>query len=109
MLAFSPAIWLVFAGSFVLRARVALGQWPRPYEPDPSDVGRVHYLAVQLGIPLVWALSLTCLALVAMRFRRLAEEDAHPLGALVVLAVCMATVLFLAQVDPGHLFTWLGD
>lgn len=109
MLALSPVMWLMCAGVFVLRARVALGRWPRPYEPDPKDVGYLHYMAVQAGIPLMWALSLTCVVVAAVQFRQLVNDGARPLGALALLAACVATVLGLAQLDPGHLFTWLGD
>jgi hypothetical protein len=110
MLALSPAAWLLFAGVFVLRARLALGRWPKPYEPDPKDLGfGLHYVAVQLGIPIMWAFSLSCVAIAALGFRRLAADGARPLGALVVLGVCLIGLLFLAQLDPGQIFTWLGD
>lgn len=47
----SPMLWLVLFYSFVCRARLQLGVWPRPYQPDPKNIGfELHHLAVYLGV-----------------------------------------------------------
>ena len=55
-LASVPAVWLIAFGLFVLRARLSLGRWPAPYQPDPKDLGfDFHYTAVVAGMPLMLA------------------------------------------------------
>jgi hypothetical protein len=55
-LASAPLVWLLLFGLFILRARVTLGRWPAPYQPDPRDLGfDLHHAAIVAGIPLMFA------------------------------------------------------
>ena len=67
-LAAAPWAWLLLFGLFVLRARLALGRWPAPYQPDPKDLGfEFHHAAIVAGIPLMFTavLCVTALTLLA--------------------------------------------
>jgi hypothetical protein len=58
LLASAPLSWLMLFGSYVLRARLALG-WPLPYQPDPYELGfHLHYLAIALCFPLCMLMAL---------------------------------------------------
>jgi hypothetical protein len=39
ILAAYPLAWLALLYAFVVRARLHLGHWPTPYQPDPKDLG----------------------------------------------------------------------
>ena len=106
MMAAAPALWLLLFAAFILRARLALGRWPLPYSPDPKALGYdAHYYAVVGGIPVLFAVAITLIALAPMLARRPNERWMLPIAAV----TGVAGVILLAQVDPGGLFTWLGD
>ena len=45
-----PLLWLNAFALFVIRARLILGRWPSPYNPDPKDLGMdLHYHGLLLG------------------------------------------------------------
>ena len=102
----SLALALVYG--FVLSARLRLGQWPRPYQPDPKDVGGLlHGLAV-FGLTLpIGALAAVPLYLV-WRWRRGFAGRADWIAAAVFL-VSLAAWFALLRVDPGQFGDWLMD
>ncbi len=105
-LASVPAVWLIAFGLFILRARLSLGQWPAPYQPDPKDLGfDFHYAAVVAGMPLMLAAVLVVTVLAPMLHRQSARRWWIP----AVAVGSMAGVILLARADPGGVFTWLGD
>jgi hypothetical protein len=105
-MALSPMAWLLVFALFVLRARLALGRWPLPYRPDPKDLGfDYHYALVVAGMPLICASVLSAVAFTALVGRPAGRRWAIPL----VGVASLAAIVLLAQIDPGHLFTWLGD
>lgn len=105
-LAATPAAWLLLFGLLLVRARVALGRWPQPYQPDPKDLPfDIHYTVTIAGVPLVWAAVLSVTALTLLNGRRGERRWPIPLVALAGLAA----LIVLARIDPGGTFTWLGD
>ena len=101
-----PSIWLILFGLFLARAHAALGRWPRPYDPDPRDLGfDVHLMALTAGMPVVFASVISVFLLTAVLFRPAARWHPIQIAALASLAATIA----IAQADPGRLFTWLGD
>jgi hypothetical protein len=91
---------------FLVRARQSLGRWPAPYQPDPKDLGfDFHYTLLLVGIPVMMAAVLTTIVLTLALRRGDARRWRVPLAAVASLAV----VILLARLDPGSLFTWLGD
>lgn len=105
-LASAPLLWLLLFGAFILRARVALGRWPAPNQPDPKDLGfDLHHAAIMAGIPLLFTAVLCVVALTLMVHDRSRRQ-----WLLRVTAVAgLVAVIVLARVDPAYVFTWLGD
>ena len=59
-------LWFAAFWLFVLRARLALGRWPFPYDPDPKDLGFfIHYYFLVLGFAWVPASIITLLVIAA--------------------------------------------
>jgi hypothetical protein len=38
ILAIYPSLWIVGVFAFTCRARLYLGKWPQPYQPDPAEL-----------------------------------------------------------------------
>ena len=105
-LASAPAAWLLLFGLFILRARVTLGRWPAPYQPDPKDLGfDLHHAAIVAGIPLMFTAVLCATALTFL----VHDPPTRPWLLRVAAVAGLVAVIALARTDPGYLFTWLGD
>jgi hypothetical protein len=110
LLALVPAGWMAVFGSFVLRARLALGHWPTPYHPDPKDLGfDVHYAGVLVGMPLMFAAIASLAGLLLLSYLRPQDDDASPGAAALVGVLSLLTLIVVARYDPIGLFTWLAD
>lgn len=106
-LASAPVAWLLLFGLFILRARTALGRWPAPYQPDPKELGfDLHYAAIVTGIPLMFAAVLCAIVLTLLVPYRW-QKRAWLIRATALTG--LVTAIVLARMDPGYLFTWLGD
>ena len=105
-LASAPVAWLLLFSLFILRARVALGRWPAPYQPDPKDLGfDLHHAVIVAGIPVMFTAVLCATALTF-----LVRDRSERLWRLRVTAMAgLVAVILLARTDPGYVFTWLGD
>ncbi|GJM21451.1 MAG: hypothetical protein DHS20C15_13660 [Planctomycetota bacterium] len=104
-----PVVGLAVFSSFVLRARLALGEWPRPYRPDPNDLGFTlhHELAgVFLFVGLVSPVALAACLLLR---RRDGLRVRHRGSALAVFVGGYALLWVLAWADPGHFLEWYAD
>jgi hypothetical protein len=109
-LALSPALWFAAFWLFELRARLALGRWPFPYEPDPKDLGFfVHYYFLVLGFAWVPASIITLLVVVGSSWRAMRANGARPLFAAGAAVATYAAIIAFARYDPGGFFAWLGD
>ena len=105
-LAAAPAAWLLLFGLFIVRARLALGRWPAPYQPDPKDLGfDLHHGAILAGMPVMIAAVLGVTMLTLVVHPRPGRQWVVPLAAVTGLAAVIA----LARIDPGHMFMWIGD
>jgi hypothetical protein len=104
----SVPIWiLVDLYSLVLRARLSLGRWPRPFNPDPGDLEfRFHWLRLAytlvFGVPLLVALSIGLLIWVKRSGGRIAP-------ALTTMFCTWGIALLLWHFDPGRFFKWFFD
>ncbi|MEM7306303.1 MAG: hypothetical protein AAF682_06520 [Planctomycetota bacterium] len=104
----SPVALLVGA-TFVLRARIALGEWPQLYRPDPAELGfDLHHLAWILALNALWLSPLWTLAVLAVR-RVLhgARYRQLPVAALSLVLWCACLALLVA--DPGSFVAWTLD
>jgi hypothetical protein len=103
----TPAGYLILFYSFVLRARLALGYWPRPYQPDPKELDfSIHYLAALFGQPLWMASPLAVLLLVMLLPRSERRRAAAPV---LLFAVTYLAVWLVLRVDPGAFVYWFAD
>ncbi len=110
-LAWLPALlplgYLALFYSYVLRARLVLGVWPRPYQPDPKDLGfHLHYLAVLLALP-VWLISPTLLLVWLLLWPR-GQRKALLWPLLAFLLIWLFGWLLL-RLDPGQFGAWIMD
>lgn len=102
-----PAGYLALFYSFVLRARLALGVWPEPYQPDPKSLGfGIHHAMVLLGAPLWMASPVVVLMLVALRPGLRGRKMVLPL---VVFAMLYTATWLILQIDPGNFAYWIAD
>lgn len=109
-LALTPALWFATFWLFVLRARLALGRWPAPYNPDPKDLGfDLHYYALLLGIAGIFSATFTLLIVTALCWREMKTAGARPLLAASVACVTLTATIVVARSDPGWFFAWFGD
>lgn len=91
----------------MLRARLALGYWPRPYQPDPKELDfSIHYLAALFGQPLWMASPLAVLLLVMLLPRSERRRAAAPV---LLFAVTYLAVWLVLRVDPGAFVYWFAD
>jgi hypothetical protein len=107
LICLAPASYLILFYSFVLRAQLALGYWPQPYQPDPKDLDfGLHYAAVLLGRPL-WMVSPAAVLLVVALQPRFGRRKLV-LPALVFGLLYLAAWLVL-RMDPGAFGHWFAD
>jgi hypothetical protein len=108
-LSLTPTASLLLFWSFVLRARVVLGRWPTPYNPDPKDIGYWYYVAVFYGI-LAAVLSVPLLLAVAAVACYRQPRTWWRLALAFLLCVgILAGSIALHRLDPGGFSEWFGD
>ena len=108
-LALAPTASLLLFYSFVLRARVALGRWPSVYNPDPKDLGFLHYLVVFYSL-LAALLSVPLLIVVALVAWYRQPKMGWQLG--FAFAFCVGVLvgsMYLYRLDPGAFSEWFMD
>jgi hypothetical protein len=102
-----PLLWLNAFALFVIRARLILGRWPSPYNPDPKDLGlSIHYGCLLWGLVAIVAVGLLTFvgALVARRF----SKKVPWLLVILAAATPVLTILFIRW-DPGRFMEWFMD
>ncbi len=103
----TPVVWLVLFGVFILRARIALGRWPVPYQPDPNELGfDLHYMALVAGFPLMFVTTLCAIVLTVFVQH---DQPRHTWLIRLTALTSLVVVIALARTDPSYVFTWLGD
>ncbi len=108
-LALTPTASLVLFWSFVLRARIVLGRWPTPYNPDPKDIGYWHYVVVFYGIiAALLSVPLLLAAAAVAGYRRPKAWWRLVLALLLCLGVLAGSIV-LYRLDPGGFSEWLAD
>ncbi len=99
--------YLALFYSFVLRARLALGYWPQPYQPDPKELGfGIHYMAALLGLPL-WMVSPLAVLLLVILLPR--SERRHAAAPVLVFALTYLAAWLVLRADPGAFVSWFAD
>lgn len=107
LLCLAPVSYLALFYSFALRARLVLGTWPQPYQPDPKALGfDIHHTAILLGLPLLLALPILFLIPVALQPRSERKKIVLPV---LVFALLALAVLLVLRIDPGSFATWFMD
>lgn len=109
LLCLCPLAWALAFAAVVLRARLASGQSPAPYRPDPAELGfGMDYVALLLGETGLCALPLVLLPSFAMlrRSRRPPLRDGWWLSAHFLLTTGPVPV---QRANPGKLAIWFGD
>ena len=107
LICLTPAGYLILFYSFVLRARLALGYWPQPYQPDPKDLGfGIHYAVVLLGLPLWMVSPIVVLLLVALRPHVGRGKIVSPV---LVFGLLYLVVWLVLQMDPRSFGVWFAD
>jgi membrane-associated PAP2 superfamily phosphatase len=103
-----PLAWLVLLYLFVIRARLELGHWPAPYQPDPKTLGfTFHHQAIWFGLMALPVVAILTIAL-SIAGRRLAVY--HRIWPALTLLVCsVVLVVVLGRIDPGAFFEWFAD
>ncbi len=110
----APAQWLALFGLFVLRARLALGYWPRPYHPDPKDLGfDLHYLLVFFPLFHPWGHAAFVTSPIAVLAATLAHLLVPRRGERIAAMTCFlsgsAALWLLLGEDPGSFVEWFLD
>lgn len=101
----APPLWLATLYSFVLRARLKLGAWPRPNAPDPKVFGFELHRGVALfgwlAIPVTLLLATVCVTYCTQRRLDFKWTPYAVAYAVVILAWWLIVLL-----DPGDYLAW---
>lgn len=105
-LAAYPLFCLVMVYSFVVRARLALGYWPYPHHPNPSDLGfSVHLQLMKFCSIMIPLVACATIALAVLGRRAWVYHRIWPVLTFLVFSVVL--VIAVAIIDPRHLIQWL--
>ena len=103
---FFPVLVIVFFYVFVLRARLHLGRWPSPYQPDPKDLGfDLHDAAIACGFVSVVPVAIGTLLLLI----KLKLSGRMVRGKALAYSVCLALLILWGWIDPGNFVEWYLD
>ena len=108
ILAAYPLAWIALVYLFVIRARLHLGHWPTPNQPDPKTLGfSFHHQAIWFGLMAMPVIAILTIVF-ALIGRRLAVCH-RTWPALALLVVSIVLVVALGRLDPGDFFAWFAD
>ena len=104
-----PTATLLLFYSFVLRARLSLGQWPQPYRPDPAELGfDLHMWLINWSFVVLFASPFMVAASVVFSpqfyLRRRPQQ-----AMLVFFMASLIAALLILRSDPGQFVVWFGD
>jgi len=106
-----PSIYLVLFYSYVLRARLVLGRWPIPYQPDPQELGfDFHYRLIFFSLPGIYLSLFAMQAIFILRFEYLKKirKFSYSLAALIYSSSLVLSWISL-YADPGDFWEWFMD
>ena len=110
ILAAIPLTALAVFYTYVARARLVLGHWPTPYNPDPKSLGfTVHYLAALILIPATFASVIMALILVVLLATRRLGSFRSARKRILLFAIIWSEWFLLMRLDPGHFLYWFMD
>ena len=106
-----PTAAILLFYSYVLRARLVLGYWPVPYQPDPKELGFIfHHIAIYLSFILV-GISLQWMAFIFLMMlcfnRKVPGVNYWANGLLFFSTYILWYVSF--KLDPGQFWKWFFD
>lgn len=105
-----PSICLVLFYSFVLRARLVLGRWPIPYQPDPKSLGFLfHHLLNWLSFPALYLSTIAMFVLFSFRINSVKIRGFNYSLAALIFTSSLILWLILFQSDPGQFWEWFTD
>ena len=93
----------------MLRARLALGQWPQPYRPDPAELGfGLHLWLVNWSFVVLFASPFIVAAFVVFSPQFYLKRRPQRAMLLFFLVSLIASIWILRS-DPGQFVEWFGD
>ena len=106
ILSLIPILWLLIFWSFVVRTRVFLGYWPRPYDPDPKFLGfAYHHMSIYflfIGILILFVPTFYFLLLETKKLNSITfYKKLYP--------VSIITIVLMIYFDPGSYLYWFLD
>jgi len=108
LLAGFPLLLLIVFFSYVLQARLFLGQWPTYSHPDPKQLGWwIQHSFLQLGFigfPLV-----ALVAIISAIVGRTRSRDFPAWTVIALTALACGVLIAFARVDPGGFIEWFWD
>jgi hypothetical protein len=106
-LSWAPLIWVAVFLSFVLRAWLALGRLPYPYNPDPKDLGfELHMTLVHFGFLATIGITVLFFVLWLLDGKRCGKFDR---SSLTVQLFGMTVLGWIVFFDPGKFLEWFMD
>lgn len=104
-----PGLWFPLFYSYVLRAKEILGEWPKPYQPDPKSLDlSVHYTMLYMWFPLV-GLSLIIMVLLLPHVRNMIELGAPVKKCYSIYLISFILLSVIGVLDPGNFIEWFFD
>ena len=105
-----PATALAIFYTYVIRARLVLGHWPTPYNPDPKSLGfSVHYLAALILMPATFASAIMALILVVLLATGRLGSFRAARKRILIFVIIWSVWFLLMRLDPGHFMYWFMD
>ena len=106
-----PLLWIALFSLYVLRARYAIGSWPRPYHPDPGDLGFVvHHSVLLVGLPVLFLAPIAVASWVLLaRVWLLRTVSARHWFLLVGAIAASAGSIACLLADRGRFLEWFFD
>ena len=110
LLTAAPVVALAVLYSYVLRARLVLGIWPRPYAPDPTALGApVHLFLARILLAVPFAAAPVGLALAAAGLVLDRREAPRVIRRFLGFALVWGIWFLLMRLDPGEVLAWILD
>lgn len=106
----TPAAFLILFYSFVLRAYLALGQWPRPYMPDPAELEfNIHGILAVVSVVLAITGFLPWIGVTIASWYKKSFSKKFLLVTNIIYIISVVSVVLLVRADPGRFMEWFMD